>query len=63
MALIVAGTRFPGSYCASLRAARIEAAIKRTRLRPSSTSAAYHKIRLVFAQSIIVWSEHIRRQL
>lgn len=36
---IVAETRFPGSYCASFRDSRIEAAISRTRLRPSSTVA------------------------
>ena len=37
IAATVAGTRFPPSYCASLRAARMEAAISSTRLRPSST--------------------------
>src|SRR5437870_12914346 len=37
MAQIVAGTRAPPSYCASLRAARMLAAINKTRLRPSST--------------------------
>lgn len=37
MAATVAGTRLPPSYCASLRAARILAAINKTRLRPSST--------------------------
>lgn len=37
IALIVAGTRLPPSNCANLRAARIAAAISRTRLRPSST--------------------------
>jgi hypothetical protein len=36
IALIVAGTRAPPSYCANFRAARIAAAISRTRLRPSS---------------------------
>ena len=40
IALIVAGTLFPPSNCASLRAARILAAINSTRLRPSSTSAS-----------------------
>ena len=34
---IVAGTLFPPSNCANLRAARILAAISNTRLRPSST--------------------------
>ena len=37
IALIVAGTLFPPSNWANLRAARILAAINRTRLRPSST--------------------------
>ena len=37
MAATVAGTRAPLSYCASFRAARMEAAIRSTRLRPSST--------------------------
>ena len=37
MALIVAGTRGVAGNCPSLRAARIAAAISRTRLRPSST--------------------------
>ncbi len=37
IALIVAGTLFPPSNCANLRAARILAAINSTRLRPSST--------------------------
>jgi len=37
IALTVAGTFFPPSNCASLRAARILAAINSTRLRPSST--------------------------
>jgi hypothetical protein len=37
MALIVAGTRGVAGNWASLRAARIAAAISRTRLRPSST--------------------------
>jgi hypothetical protein len=36
IALIVAGTLFPPSNCASFRAARILAAINSTRLRPSS---------------------------
>jgi hypothetical protein len=36
MALTVAGTRFPPSYCASFLAAKIDAAISRTRFRPSS---------------------------
>jgi len=36
IALMVAGTLFPPSNCASLRAARILAAINSTRLRPSS---------------------------
>jgi hypothetical protein len=36
IALIVAGTLFPPSNCASLRAARILAAINSTRLRPSA---------------------------
>jgi hypothetical protein len=48
MALTVAGTRAPLSYCASLRAAKIEAAISSTRLRPSSTVAVY-QIRRLFA--------------
>jgi len=39
IALTVAGTRAPLSYCASLRAAKIEAAISNTRFLPSSTSA------------------------
>jgi hypothetical protein len=37
MALMVAGTRFPPSYWHSFRAARIAAAISKTRFRPSST--------------------------
>jgi hypothetical protein len=38
MALTVAGTRFPPSYCASFLAAKIDAAISSTRtLRPSTT--------------------------
>jgi hypothetical protein len=37
MALTVAGTRFPPSYCASFLAAKIDAAINSTRFRPSST--------------------------
>jgi hypothetical protein len=41
MAQTVAGTRFPGSYCVNRRAARIEAAISRTRLRPSSIKSSY----------------------
>jgi hypothetical protein len=36
MALIVAGTLAPPSYCASFRAARILAAMSSTRFRPSS---------------------------
>ena len=48
MAATVAGTRLPPSYCASLRAARILAAINNTRLRPSSTIACY-TFRLWFA--------------
>ena len=40
IALIVAGTLFPPSNCASLRAARMLAAINSTRLRPSSTQAS-----------------------
>jgi len=40
MALTVAGIRAPLSYCANFRAARIEAAISNTRLRPSSTSTS-----------------------
>jgi hypothetical protein len=40
MALTVAGTRAPPSYCASFRAARMLAAISRTRFRPSSTMPA-----------------------
>ena len=51
MALTVAGTRAPPSYCASLRAARILAAINSTRLRPSSTSAVYH-FRFMFANRV-----------
>ena len=39
IALVVAGTRFPPSYLASFRVARIEAAIRSTRLRPSSVEA------------------------
>jgi len=42
IALTVAGTLFPPSNWASLRAARILAAIKSTRLRPSSTPGVYH---------------------
>lgn len=37
MALTVAGIRGPLEYCANFRAARIAAAISKTRLRPSST--------------------------
>jgi hypothetical protein len=48
MAQIVAGTRAPGSYCASFRAARMLAAISSTRLRPSSIEAVY-QLRFVFA--------------
>jgi hypothetical protein len=50
MALTVAGMRAPLSYGASFLAAKIEAAISNTRLRPSSTPAVYH-LRLVFAIS------------
>jgi len=39
---MVAGTRGVLGNCASLRAARIAAAINRTRLRPSSTPAMVH---------------------
>ena len=39
MGSTVGGTRAPLSYCASLWAAKIEAAISSTRLRPSSTPA------------------------
>lgn len=39
IAATVAGTRAPLSYCASLRAAKIEAATKRMRLRPSLMGA------------------------
>jgi hypothetical protein len=48
IALTVAGTLAPPSYWASFLAARIDAAIRSTRLRPSSTHEAYH-IRLLFA--------------
>jgi hypothetical protein len=37
IAMMVAGTFVPPSYCASFRAARMLAAISKTRLRPSST--------------------------
>jgi hypothetical protein len=37
------------SHCASFLAASIEAAISRTRLRPSSTAGVYH-LRLCFAK-------------
>src|SRR5262249_24788549 len=40
IAAMVAGTRLLPSYCESFRAARIAAAIKSTRLRPSSTNAS-----------------------
>jgi hypothetical protein len=48
MAATVAGTLFPPSNGDNFRAARIAAAIKMTRLRPSSTSREYH-VRLLFA--------------
>jgi hypothetical protein len=41
IAAIVAGTRAYGGYRASFLAARIDAAIRITRLRPSSISAVY----------------------
>ena len=47
IALTVAGIRGVLEYRASLRAARIAAAINRTRLRPSSTEAWY-TFRLLF---------------
>lgn len=50
IALTVAGTLFPPSR-ASLRAARILAAIRSTRFRPSSTMAVYY-FRLLFATKI-----------
>ena len=53
MALTVAGTLAPLSYCASLRAARMLAAMSSTRLRPSSTAAVYH-FRFVFAIRIVL---------
>ena len=43
IALRVAGTLFPPSNCASLRAARMLAAINNTRLRPSFASAIREK--------------------
>ena len=48
IAATVAGTRFPLSYCASFRAAKMLAAISSTRLRPSSIEAVY-QLRFVFA--------------
>jgi hypothetical protein len=51
IALMVAGTFFPPSNGASLRAARILAAINSTRLRPSSTQRAYH-FRFLFVYKI-----------
>ena len=42
IAVIVAGTLAPPSYWASFRAAKIEAAIRSTRFRPSSTNQDYH---------------------
>ena len=48
IALTVAGTRLPPSNCASLRAARMLAAINSTRLRPSSTRISL-SFRVLFA--------------
>jgi hypothetical protein len=48
IAATVAGTRFPPSYCANFRAARILAAINSTRLRPLSTGQVY-QFRVLFA--------------
>lgn len=51
MAAIVAGTRASGGYWASFLAAKIEAAISTTRLRPSSTQAVY-VFRRLFARGV-----------
>jgi hypothetical protein len=51
IALIVAGTLAALSNCASFLAARIEAMIAMTRLRPSSIGAWYHSVRFMFAPS------------
>src|SRR5579864_3565255 len=48
IALIVAGTLFPPSNCASLRGARILAAINGTRFRPSSIQRECYRIRCLF---------------
>jgi hypothetical protein len=53
MAATVAGTRFPPSYCASFRAAKIDAAINKTRFRPSSTIASYHLSPLFRHQDVL----------
>jgi hypothetical protein len=50
MALIVAGTLAPESYCADFRAARIAAMIPITRLRFSSISAAPDRTSLNLTQ-------------
>ena len=49
IAVIVAGTLTPPSYCASLRAAKMLAAMSSTRLRPSSTGKIY-QFRRLFAE-------------
>jgi hypothetical protein len=49
MALIVAGTRLPPSNGASFLAARIAAAMSRTRFRPSSTVVEFSTLRRYFA--------------
>src|SRR5215472_883862 len=51
IAFTVAGIRGVLEYCASLRDARIAAAISRTRLRPSSTEAWYI-FRLLFVYKL-----------
>jgi hypothetical protein len=58
--LVLVGARYsrspaplPGSYCAGLRAAKIEAAINSTRLRPSSTPAVQH-VRFLFVYDRIL---------
>ncbi len=53
IAPIVAGTLFPPSNCANLRAARILDAINSTRLRPSSTQ----RVCILFVIRVLGWGK------
>ena len=59
IAQIVSGTFLAPGYCASLRAARIAAAISRTRLRPSSMRGAFYAF--AFCSSTLFSSQGIAR--